>query len=248
MYTIICWKWDNGLHPKKDIIFSAEHINILYAMLKRSVKVPFELVCITDNAVGLHKDIRIVKLWNDYMEKGGCFVRLKVFSDKIQELLKCDRFLSIDIDTVIVGDMTPFVTACNDFIIYGNIWRKFVYCGSLFGLNCGCRQQVWDKFNPDDHQFNGRGTYSGGTDQKHINNMLYPGEAMWTEKDGIYNFSTDIMRYKNQIIMKHRENKIKGGDGFLPDNARVVFFNGKYDPSHKELQKEYPWILKHWHL
>jgi hypothetical protein len=38
----------------------------------------------------------------------------------------------------------------------------------------------------------------------------------------------------------------RGGIGVPPDNARIIFFNGSYDPSQEELQKECPWILEHW--
>jgi len=43
-----------------------------------------------------------------------------------------------------------------------------------------------------------------------------------------------------------RKQDTKGGDGLLPKNAKIIFFNGRHDPSDEILQKHYPWIEEHW--
>ncbi|GAG21793.1 unnamed protein product, partial [marine sediment metagenome] len=155
-------------------------------------------------------------------------------------------------------DITPIFTRDEDFIIWGEDWRKLPYCGALWMLKCGARPHVWDRFNPEDYQPNAHGLYSKGSDQKHINKILYPGEVTWTDRDGVYNFATDVKDYGEdterqrahflRAHCKKGHKKVKGSDGALPDNARIVFFNGAHDPSNKQLQKEYPWIQEYWHL
>ena len=256
MISIICWLWNdnNQLHPKKRIRFTADHVNILYGMIKRNLHIDYEMVLITDNSINIdqiNSEIRIIPLWDDYKEMGGCFRRLKVFSPEFKDILGNNRFVTMDIDCVITNDITPLLNRDDDFIIWAEEWRKWVYCGSMWMMNCGAREKVWAGFNPIDYPVNKNGKYSGGTDQKRINNVLYKnGENTWSSMDGVYSFITDIQkREKGQIKITHYgKRKVYGSKtGDLPKNARIVFFNGKVDPSNKELQKEYPWILQHWH-
>lgn len=249
MITILTWKWEcEGLHRKKGIYFLSDHVNILYSMLKRHLHTPFRLACVTDNPVGIGKDVLIIPLWSDYASMGGCFRRLKVFSSEAEKFLHCKRFVSIDLDVVITGDITPLLTRKDDFIIWGEDWRKFVYCGAMWMMDVGARPQVWDSFDCVKYSRNKKGHYPGGTDQRHINTVLYPGEKTWTQKDGVYNFATDIVRIEKLKIFRYpgRRKKKSGGDGRLPKGARIVFFNGKYDPSQSSLREEYPWIKEHW--
>lgn len=256
--TVLCWKWNNGPHPKKGFIFGAYHVNVLYAMIKRNLHISFEMACITDNAKGINPEIRIIPLWNDLKRKGGCFIRLKAFAADAEKFLGTKKFVSIDLDAVIIDDITSLFVLDEAFIIWGEDWRKLPYCGALWMLKCGTRPHVWDRFNPDDYQPNVRGNYSKGSDQQHINKILYPGEVTWTTKDGIYNFATDIKDYgKNTKIERDHFmrvhcrpgfKKIKGSDGTLPKNAKIIFFNGRHDPSDPKLQEKYIWITDYWHL
>ncbi len=244
--TIITWKWDDGIHPKKRITFTSDHVNRLYSMLKRHLHIPFELVCITDSSKGIDSEIRVIPLWLDYAWMGGCFRRLKVFSYDAERFLKCKRFISIDLDCIIVDDITPLFTRTENFLIWGESWRNQVYCGAFWMMDVNSRPAVWETFRPIDYPRNEKGNYRGGTDQKHINRILYPGEKIVGKEEGIYSFATDICIYKNPKIFNHRERKVCGGDGRIPKEAKIIFFNGKFDPSHHDLQMEYPWILENW--
>lgn len=292
MIKIVTFKWDRGIHPKKNLKFTAEHVNILHNMLKRHLHMPFEFICITDNAKDINKNIKILPLWKDHFEKGGCFVRLKLFSKKMKEVIG-KRFALIDLDTLIVDDITSIFSRTEEFIIWGERWRREVYCGSFWIMNAGCRHKVWKSFQPHKYLPNNRGLYPKGTDQIHINKCLSKNEIILTSDDGIYNFRTDIkiweplkiplwkqqqrekIRERNLMRQLHQDelekiladkqkqplkvpnlnrafvkpNVIKkdGGDGKLPENARIIFFNGKEDPSQTSLQNKYPWIKEHWY-
>ena len=222
MLTVCCWKWDVGLHPKKRMRFGADHVNRLVSMLRRHLHMDYQIVCITDDAVGIDSSVRIVPLWQDHLLLGGCFVRLKMFAPEMKTLLG-DRLCSIDLDTVILEDITPILDCKDEFKIWGETNRRTPYCGSLWVMDAGARAQVWKKFDPamyppDDE----RGNRKRGTDQHVISDILYPHEPMWTKADGIYNFDIDIkidpaldqLRSQRAQLQSSRNNEL--------DNAMVA--------------------------
>jgi len=304
---IVTWKWKGStIHPKKKIYFTSEHVNKLVSMLKRHLSMPYEVVCITDDPAGLDPSVRPIELWKDFAHLGGCYRRLKLFSKEMSSLIG-PRMVSIDLDLIICGDVTPLFSRAEDFIIWGEHEREHPYCGALWIMDAGCRPDVWDTFTGKDLP-----DKKGGTDQAVINKLLYPYEMMWTKDNGIYNYNRDVKLYPKQVKLsekvrrkerireiesvvttvsaeareqskKAKEDKLhadlrmkkmitkavnkkvkdlekkrrveadqflrvygRGGTGKLPDNARIIFFNGSYDPSQPELQAECPWVKEHW--
>ena len=73
-------------------------------------------------------------------------------------------------------------------------------------------------------------------------------EKMIGQAEGIYNFNktfrTRVKHVGDRIrIIKHPE----GPPPDLPENARIIFFNGKKsDPSMPEIQEQFPWVKEHW--
>ena len=57
MNHIVCVKWGNK--------YISQYANILYNMIKKHTKVPFEFHCITDDPIGLDSHIKTIKLPND---------------------------------------------------------------------------------------------------------------------------------------------------------------------------------------
>lgn len=267
---IVTWKWksvDKSLKKRDE--FNSVHVNTMYSMLQRHLHMPFEMVCITDDPTDIHPQIRCVPLWRDYRRVGGCFRRLRIFSDEMKHIIGA-RFASIDLDAVIVDDVTPIFSRTENFIIWGEHYRDTPYCGSLMMMNAGCRAGVWESFKLEKYPSNIRGRWPKGTDQFHISRCLYPEEVMWTSEDGVYNFNHTIRRwpqfkkgvfYRDSIFKRkryrtrflelgHTEDEYQfprsNADGQLPDNARVIFFNGVHCPSDEDIQKEYPWVREHW--
>jgi len=211
MLHVCAWKWDNGIPNKKGIRFSAQHVNTLGSMLKRHLHTDYEFCCITDDPEGIDKDIRIIPIWNDYLDKGGCWTRLKMFDASMKDIIG-ERFVSIDLDCVIVDDITPILTCIDDFRIWGEHWRKSPYCGSLWIMDAGCRSEVWTEFDMSDYPVGSNGRWKKGTDQARINDCLYPDEMMWSNKDGIYNFRDDIRMDDNaQQRLKVRRRGLTDG-------------------------------------
>jgi hypothetical protein len=223
--SVVCWKWktpSNTISTKKRVEFISEDVNRLYKMLQKNLHIDFRLLCVTDDPIGINKEVKIIPIWDEFRDKGGCFVRLGAFRRDIDKLFG-PRFLSIDLDCVVTGDVTPLFTRTEDFIIWGDHGGSAKYCGSLWMMNSGCRPQVYESFNPDDYQIVD-GKYKGGTDQQHISRILHD-EVLWTKKDGIYAFRNP-----------------SNGRRELPIGAKIVFFNGFYHPRETTVQNYYKWI------
>ncbi len=227
---VVCWKWDNGFHDKKKLKFGPDHVNRLKNMVARHLHMDHEFVCITDDPAGLDHEIRVIPLWNDYRDMGGCYVRLKAFSQEMQELIG-ERFIWLDLDAVIVGDITPIVRQNPKFMMWGDTHPRTPYNGSMVMMDAGSRSQVWTLFerNPAVAIMKGRNLGYVGTDQAWIGACLGRGEARWTIADGVYSYRCHVKKL-----------------GHLPNNARIVFFHGCADPSQPQIQKIHPWIEEHW--
>lgn len=233
MITVVCfkWKYSGGQKlPSSDLVtYGSAHVNTLFDMVARWYKKPFRFVCITDDNAGLYPEIETIKLWDICKSLGGCFNRLFVFSDVMRKYLG-DRFICIDLDCVITGDLTPIFERKEDFVIADYPYTyatKQKYNGSMFMMDAGCRSVVSDRFkgasSVDELRPFRESRELVGTDQAWIRHVLGENEAIFSAKDGVYDYQS-----------------IKGE---LPDNARIVFFSGRKDPSRL---RHIEWINKHY--
>lgn len=249
MLKVVCWKWK----PTKETFryreeYTAKHVNVFASMVSRNLKIPHEVVCITDNSEGINSNIRIVPLWHDLKEYGMCYRRLRSFSKNMKNIIG-ERFISMDLDCVILDDITSLVDNNNDFMMWKPREEKTPYCGSMYMMNCGARSQIWNDFDVNNlvwledrngwgegkegrwaHKKAYKAGFVVGSDQAWISYKLYPNEQVWTKKDGIYNFNQDIKKQQ-----------------YLPKNVKIVFFPGANDPSHESLYKDNPWIPKYYY-
>lgn len=227
---VVCFKWNRiktGFQLPMQIDYGPEHVRILKAMVERHLRIPHDFICITDDSTGL-EDIQTIPLWDKCRDLGGCYNRLYAFSQDMQQIIG-DRFVMIDLDCVILKDITTLFEVMDDFKINGYYHpdRDQHYNGSMILMNAGARRRVWDTFDPIsspavldncDHVI--------GSDQAWIRYTLGKGEQRFTEDEGVYNY----------IKLKH---------GSLPGNARVVFFAGKRDPSQC---RHIDWVRDNWRV
>ncbi len=232
MLRVVAWKWK----PKPDYHskFTAQTVNTLRSMVDRHYRKPHEFVCITDDPEGIDGDIRTVPIWSDHSQLTGpngvnCYRRLKAFSKEAADIIG-PRFVSVDLDAVILRDMEPVWDRPEDFVIWGDTARNTPYNGSMFLLKAGSRSKVWDTFDPLKSPDIAKRMKYVGSDQAWIGVCLGPNEPKWSQADGVYSWRVHV--------------KVNGGR--LPENARAVFFHGKDNPWHEDLQRAHPWIAKHY--
>lgn len=235
MLTVLTWFWrpPDGYRSG----FSAEHVNTLARMVARHYAAPHRFVCVTDRPDGLDPTlVEVVPAWNDFADvpspHGGrnpsCYRRLRAFHPDVGAVLG-ERFLSMDLDTVVTGDLAPLVDRPEDFVIWGDTEPRSWYNGSLFLLRAGARPQVWTKFDPARSPREAFKAGRFGSDQGWISHVLGPGEATWNVKDGVYSYRVHL--------------RPRGGK--LPTGARVVNWHGRVDPWSAEGQA-LTWVREHY--
>jgi hypothetical protein len=226
------WRPPPGYRSK----FRGAHVDVLAAMVRRHYAGEVRINCVTDDASGIHDPaVRVFELWPDLsdvpnpsgIKNPSCYRRLRLFAENVADWLG-PKFVCLDLDCVIVGDVTPLWDRDDEFVIWQSSTSGNPYNGSMFLLRAGARAAVWNSFDP---YFSPRETRKAGfygSDQAWIALALGRHERTWGTADGVYSFRSHL---------KDRP--------YLPSNARIVFFHGKGDPWDPELQR-IPWIREKW--
>ena len=152
MLSVVTFKWAT---PGYRATFTARHVNTLRRMVARHYAKPHRFICITDDAIGLDEGIEVVPLWDDYRSvqnpTGGgrpsCYLRLKLFDPSIRNQIG-DRFVMLDLDCVILGDLSPIFGRPEDAVFWRSPSKLWPYNGAIMLMNAGARPQVWEDFDP----------------------------------------------------------------------------------------------------
>lgn len=232
--TVVCFKW--RAPPGYRSTFQGEHVDILRRMVRRHYAAPHRFVCITDDATGIQEpDVECFELWPDFAtvanpsgrKNPSCYRRLRLFARQPGAFLG-GRFVVLDLDAVIVGDVRPLWDRPEDFVIWRSTTSGNPYNGSMWMLKAGARPQVWRDFDPATSPRETHQARLYGSDQAWIAHKLGRDEAVWTPADGVHSF----------------RNEIQHQGGRLPDGARIVFFHGKTDPWDAEARR-LAWVREH---
>lgn len=247
MLRVVCWKW--APKPGYRSTFGPETVNTLRRMVARHYAGPHELVCITDDPAGIDAGVRVIPLWDDHKDvpsphgpgNPSCYRRLKAFSAEAAELIG-PRFVSIDLDVVITGDLAPLWDRPDPFVIWGDTSPRTPYNGSMFLLEAGSRRQVWEGFDPLSSPQEAKRQGYWGSDQAWIGAALGPNEPRWGVADGVYSFRNHIL----QAMAPRRPGATLPPPLALPGDARVVFFHGRHDPWDSDIRAAHPWVAEHY--
>lgn len=233
MLNIVTWLWNDN--PDQQCRYAPHHVNALRLMFKKYLHLDHTFICITNNQKGLHPDIKRIPHWPNPVivypaGRPNCFRRLRAFAANMTDILG-EQFVSIDLDCLLLDDVTPLFDRGEDFIIWQDPILPNQYNGGLWMLRSGTRVQVWNSFHPDDALVAIKQNKLMGSDQAWITYVLGPNEPTWTEEDGIYSYRKHIMV-----------------DG-LRTNTRMIFFHGRHKPwdhleHHEYLSNEYMQYMK----
>ena len=230
--TVVCFQWfdPNGRHNHL-YTYDAQYVNKLQSMLARHLSLPHELVCVTDIPEEyLHPDIRVVPTPAEVKDWPGMLRRLVIFREDAPELFG-KRILLMDLDVVILRDITPLVDRPEDFVaweprLYYALNGEYSRYNTGFMLmDAGARPQVWDEFSLDRATRELGAKHEGVIDeQSWITHILGPDEAVWP-------WDGDVRSVRATLD---------------PQSARIVFFNGPRAPGMPAMQAESPCIVEHW--
>ncbi len=233
MLSIVTFKWTPAAGYRSK--FGPETVNTLFAMLRRHCRLPFRAICVTDDPAGIDPSVEIVPLWPDHAQltsphgssRPSCYRRLKVFDPAIESMFG-PRFAVLDLDCVVTSDVTPLFERQEELVMWGDTHPRTHYNGSLMLMTAGARPKVWQTFNPRTSPNVTRRAGHYGSDQGWISYCLGPGEARFTTRDGVYSYRLHLSEA-----------------AALPENCRIVFFNGRQDPWGPEV-RDVPWIREHY--
>lgn len=247
MTTFVCWKWRQ---PNYRTTYTAEHVNVWAAMLRRHYRAPSRLICVTDDPRGV-TGCETFPMWSEcdgLVNPSGphlpsCYRRLKIFDPRVTSEMDIDDgapVTSIDLDVVFVADLQPVVDKFPDAPFVG--WRgvgarnPVVYNGSIFRFRAGRAPFLWHDFNPERSPLEANKAHYFGSDQGWISYRLKGSAPGWGVLDGVLSYSSNLSQQRG--IHNRR---------VLPGHARIVSFNGKRKPWEAAVQQASPWIGKHWH-
>lgn len=233
--SFVTWLWQT---PGYRSTFDAEAVNALFRMVERHYQAPHRKICVTNLPQGIDRSIEIVPDREDFINVSNpngshnpsCYRRLRAFAPEAGKTFG-ERLVSLDLDSVIVGDLRPLLDRPEDFVIWGqtDFPKSQWYNGSLWLLRTGSRPKVWTEFNPKISPHQAKRAGKRGSDQGWFSYILGPREATFSTGDGVYSYRVHVQPKGN----------------VLPENARVVFFHGRHDPWDYACQ-QVPWIREHY--
>lgn len=235
--SVVCMKWRAAIPSRTT--YTAAHVNTLRSMVARHYPRQHRFICITDDAAGLHPDIEVIEGWNDHEllppPQGGvnpsCYRRLKLFATDAGVLLG-PRFVSMDLDAVILDDLQPLWDRDEEFVMYKSPMplKSQIYNGSMFLMTAGTRARVWADFDPGSSPAKARAAGLVGSDQAWIQHCLGRDIPSWGEREGVHSW----------------RGRCRQLGGKLPVGARCVFFQGRRKPFDQEVQKLAPWVKENY--
>lgn len=214
MILVMFWLWQQRGGRTK---FTAAHVNRAAEMVRENCSMDIEIGCVTRTPRGLDRSIRVIRppgmfenvrlpTWGAKMPQ--CLRRLALFHPDAASMFGAERFVSMDIDCIITGNLDPLWDHDCDFRMYRGTSKARPYNGSMLQMTAGARPQVFTEFTPE------RAVEAGerfvGSDQAWISHILGWGEADWGKEHGVYWYSK---AYRAP-----------------PPNMRLMFFPGRAKP------------------
>lgn len=192
MLTVLTWLW---AQPNGRAIYSAEHVNIWAAMMRRHLTLPHRLACVTNTPDGIDPSVQIIvppglfeavtlPTWGE--EKPQCLRRVALFDPAAGETFG-GRFVSMDLDCIVSGNLDSLFDRPEEIVLYASppspVHQPRPYNGSMLMMTAGARPQVFERFTPEAARQAGQ--LYAGSDQAWISHVLGDGEATWSEADGV---------------------------------------------------------------
>ncbi len=235
---IICMKWGTKYGP--------EYVNRLYAMVKRHLPGDFQMVCLTDDALGIRQDvvclpIPALDLPAGIPERG--WTKLVSFAADLHGLKGTALFL--DLDVVIVGSLDVFFEQAGEFLIIHDYKRPWRITGnsSVYRFELGAHPDVLSYFR----------THVDEIRRKFRNEQAYLSDFLYRQGKLQYWDASWCPSFKYHGIPIWPTNYWKAP--FIPKDARIVVFHGECNPPDALAGKRNrrwrfiqpaSWVADHW--
>ncbi len=238
VYNIICMKWGDK--------YPADYVNRLYAMVKRNLTLPFQLVCFTEHSEGINPDVEIrplpsLGLPDNIPERG--WLKLATFQNPLADLSGTALFL--DLDVVIVDNIDDLFTFDAEFVLCIDEKKKAQRIGnsSVYRFEIGKHADVLEYFlnNFDTIKKQHRNEQAYLSSQMNMKNTLSFWPQQWCPS------------FKYHCIPKFPRNFWQ--EPAISEGAKIVLFHGKPEPYEAEKGvsgkwyrhfRPVSWITKYW--
>lgn len=234
MISAVCWLWGDKFAPL--------YVDRLRSMLARHLHVPHEVVCITDRPEQVRREVsaavRVVPMPLDHVNMRRCCRRMWHYAAERRADLG-ERILAIDLDVVIVDDLTPIVDRPEPVVLW-RVGYANVYSGSFQLFNAGALDRLWTAFRRDPDAFANATGEKNASDQAMLNYWLRSKRlpvAEWDERDG-------FVTWFGKGYEKHERRGMGPGNATLPAGARIVVL-GSAD-KHVLDGGAFPFAVEHW--
>lgn len=232
MIDVIVWRWAvGGAH-----LFGREYVEKMRSMLARHLHIPHRLHCVTDDQTPI-AGVTLIPMPVDLRDTPRCRRRMRQYDAEFDRRIG-SRLLSIDLDVVLVDDITPLVDRPEPIVMW-KVGYAQVYSGSFVLWTAGALDGAWQGYRQDPEGFPRRASPHGvGSDQAMLNYWLN-GHAVaeWTEADGFVTwFGMGYARLEKNGMGPLRTE--------LPPGARVIVL-GSADKAMLD-EGRYEWVRRHW--
>lgn len=237
--VILCMKWGTKYGP--------DYVNRLYAMVRRHMQGPFEFVCLTDDERGIQAPVRCLPIPSldlppDIPERG--WTKLTTFAADLHGLRGTALFL--DLDVVIVDDITPFFEVPGRFLIIHDWKRPWRVTGnsSVYRFELGAHPDVLADFR----------AHAAEIRQRHRNEQAYLSDHLNRQGLLAYWPAAWCASWKYHCIPRFPANLWQAPR--IPAGARILIFHGVMNPpdalagrsnGNWRKARPAPWIAEHWH-
>jgi hypothetical protein len=236
--VILCMKWGTKYGP--------EYVNRLYAMVARHLRGPFKFVCLTDDGQGVRPEVLIHPIPEVQLKaakRDGGWKKLTTFEADLYGLRGTALFL--DLDVVIVDDITPFFEVPGEFLIIHDWKRPWRVTGnsSVYRFELGAHADVLAEFRADPE----------GARARFRNEQAFLSDVIHRQGKLKYWDDAWCASYKYHCIANWPLNYFTVPR--IPKGARIVIFHGVMNPpdalagrnnGNWRMTRAATWIGDHW--
>ena len=236
--VVLCMKWGTKYGP--------EYVNRLYAMVRRHLGGSFRFVCLTDDARGVREEVQCLPIPSLALPPGipeRGWTKLTTFEADLHGLRGTALFL--DLDVVIVADITPFFEEPGEFLIIHDWKRPWRITGnsSVYRFELGAHADVLAEFRATQEAVRARLR----------NEQAFLSEVMHRQGRLRYWPQAWCASYKYHCIPPWPTNYWR--EPVQPADARIIVFHGEVNPPdaiagrrNRALRVVRParWVARHW--
>ena len=236
--VVLCMKWGDKYGP--------EYVDRLYGMVRRHLRGDFRFVCLTDRSAGVRAEVECLPIPDLALPEGipeRGWKKLTTFEADLHGLQGTALFL--DLDVVIVDDITPFFEQPGEFLIIHDWKRPWRVTGnsSVYRFELGAHADVLAHFR----------AHADAVRARFRNEQAFLSDALHRQGRLAYWPAEWCASWKYHCIPRWPLNYLRSPS--IPAGARILIFHGVINPPDAlEGRSTHawrralpaPWIADHW--